>query len=51
MGKQNYRPEEIIVKQREIELQCKQGKTVVQAVRNSGISEQTYYRWQSKYGT
>jgi len=50
MGKQNYTPEQIIVKLRSIEILCNQGKTVAEAVRQEGISEVTYYTWRKKYG-
>lgn len=50
MGKQNYTPEQIILKLRNIEILCDQGKTVVEAVRQAEISEQTYYKWRNKYG-
>lgn len=50
MGKQNYKPEQIIVKLRSIEILCNQGKTVAEAVRQEEISEQTYYTWRKKYG-
>jgi transposase-like protein len=50
MGRQNYTAEQIIVKLREVELHCGQGKTVVEAVRQIGVSEQTYYRWRKLYG-
>jgi transposase-like protein len=50
MGKQNYTPEQIIVKLRSIEILCNQGKTVAEAVRQEEISEQTYYTWRKKYG-
>jgi len=50
MGKQNYTVEQIIVKLREVELYCGQGKTVTEAVRQIGVTEQTYYRWRQKYG-
>jgi putative transposase len=50
MGKQNYAPEQIIVKLRSIEILCNQGKTVAEAVRQAEISEQTYYTWRKKYG-
>jgi transposase-like protein len=50
MGKQNYTVEQIIVKLREVELHCKQGKTVAAAVRLIGVSDQTYYHWRKKYG-
>jgi transposase-like protein len=50
MGKRNYKAEEIIVKLREIEILCGQGKTVAEAVRQAEITEQTYYRWRKDYG-
>ena len=50
MAKQNYTAEEIIVKLREVEILAGRGQTIAAAVRNAGISEQTYYRWRSKYG-
>jgi Transposase. len=43
---QNY----IIVKLREVEVLCGQGKTIGEAVRQIGVTEQTYYRWRKKYG-
>ncbi len=50
MGKANYTVEQIIVKLREVELSCNQGKTIAEAVRQIGVSEQTYYRWRKEYG-
>ena len=50
MGKQNYTPEQVILKLRNIEILCNQGKTVAEAVRQAEVSEQTYYKWRSKYG-
>jgi len=50
MGKQNYTAEQIIIKLREVEVLCGQGRTVGEAVRQIGVSEQTYYRWRKKYG-
>lgn len=46
----NYTTEQIIVKLREVELFCGQGKTISEAVRQAEISEQTYYRWRKEYG-
>jgi putative transposase len=46
----NYTTEQIIVKLREVELFCGQGKTIAEAVRQAEISEQTYYRWRKEYG-
>jgi transposase-like protein len=42
--------EEIILKLRKIEILVKQGKTIVQASREEGISDYTYYRWRREYG-
>lgn len=50
MSKKNYTAEEIIIKLREAEVLCGKGKTVGEAVRQIGVSEQTYYRWRQKYG-
>jgi len=46
----NYTTEQIIVKLREVELLCGQGKTIAEAVRQVEINEQTYYRWRKEYG-
>ncbi len=50
MGKVNYTTEQIIVKLREVEVLCSQGKPIGEAVRQIGVTEQTYYRWRKKYG-
>jgi len=50
MGRQHYTVEQIIVKLREVELYCGQGKTIAEAVRQIGVTEQTYYRWRKVYG-
>ena len=50
MGKKNYTMEQIIIILREIEVLCGQGKTIAEAVRQAGITEQTYYRWRKEYG-
>jgi transposase-like protein len=50
MGKKTYTVEEKIVKLREIELFCGQGKGISEAVRQAEITENTYYRWRREYG-
>ena len=50
MARKNYTVEQIIVKLREVELHSNQGKTVSEACRGLGITEQTYYRWRKEYG-
>ena len=42
--------EEIILKLRKIETMVNQGKTIVKASREEGISDYTYYRWRREYG-
>jgi transposase-like protein len=50
MAKKRYTAETIIHKLREVEILQGQGKTVAQAVKHIGISEQTFYRWRKAYG-
>jgi len=50
MGKVNFTTEQIIVKLREVEVLCSQGRTIGEAVRQIGVSAQTYYRWRKRYG-
>ena len=35
---------------REVEVLCSQGKTIGEAARQIGVTEQTYYRWRKQYG-
>ena len=42
--------EVIIPKLREVEVELGRGKTVAEAVKKIGVTEQTYYRWKKKYG-
>jgi len=49
MGKR-YKAEEIVMKLREIELSINQGMDVMNACRQAGISDQSYYRWRKEYG-
>ena len=50
MPRKAFTVEQIIIKLREIEVLCGQGKTISEAVRQSDITEQTYYRWRKQYG-
>ena len=49
MGKR-YKPEEIIMKLREVEMHQGKGLDVLEACRNVGITDATYYRWRKEYG-
>ena len=48
-GKQD-KPEEIVSKLRQVEVLQGQGMTIADAVRQIGITQQTYYRWRKEYG-
>ena len=50
MAKQKFKPEEIILKLREVEIQQGKGLDVDAACRNIGITDATYYRWRKEYG-
>jgi len=50
MSKKTFTAEQIIVHLREVEVLCSQGKTIADASRSIGVSEQTYYRWRKQYG-
>ena len=50
MSKRKYKAEEIIGKLREVELLTNQGHSLGSAIRQIGVSEQTYYRWRKQYG-
>ncbi len=50
MPKRRYNAEEIIHKLRESDVLLSQGKSVSQACKQLGVSDQTYYRWRKIYG-
>ncbi len=50
MGRKAFAVEQIIRYLREVEVLCGQGKTIGEAVRHIGVTEQTYYRWRKQYG-
>jgi transposase-like protein len=45
-----YRPEQIVQKLREADIELGQGLSVKEVCRKIEISQQTYYRWRQKYG-
>jgi putative transposase len=45
-----YTPEQIVAKLREHEKLQGQGLTVPQACKRIGVSDQTFYRWRTKFG-
>ena len=50
MARKRYTAEQIINHLREAEILISQGKSVREASRRIGITEQTYYRWRKDYG-
>ncbi len=50
MPQKRYKPEQIINKLREAEVELSKGKTAGRICRKLGITEQTYYRWRREYG-
>jgi putative transposase len=50
MGRKHHTPEEIIGKLREAEVLLAQGRSVAEAARAIGVTEQSYYRWRKEFG-
>ncbi len=50
MAAKRFKPEEIILKLREADVEAGRGKTVPEICRRLGITEVTYYRWRKEYG-
>ena len=50
MTNKRPKPEEIITKLRQVELLMGQGMARLDAIRQIGVAEQTYYRWRKQYG-
>ena len=50
MGKKRPTPEEIVTKLRQVEVFMGQGMAPLDAIREIGVVEQTYYRWRRQYG-
>ena len=50
MKRGRHTPEQVIRKLREAERMLGEGKTIPEAAKELGISEQTYHRWRNQYG-
>jgi transposase-like protein len=50
MPRKSYKPEEIVVKLRQVDVLTSQGQSVSEAIRSIGVSEVTYYRWRQEFG-
>ena len=49
MAEKREKPEEIVLKLRQVEVLQGQGMTVAEAVRQIGVTQQTFYRWRKLY--
>ena len=50
MAGKRPKPEEIVTKLRQVEVLQGQGVSIADAVRQIGVTQQTYYRWRRLYG-
>jgi putative transposase len=50
MAQKRHTAEQIIGKLRQAEVAQAQGATIPQAVKQIGVTEQTFYRWRKEYG-
>ncbi len=50
MAGKREKPEDIVAKLRQVEVLQGQGLTIAEAVRQIGVTQQTYYRWRKEYG-
>ena len=50
MPRKGHSPEQILNKLRQVEVAVSGGMKVAQAVREIGVTENTYYRWRNEYG-
>ncbi len=50
MAGKRYKPEEIVAKVRQVDVLISQGRSVAESIRSIGVTEVTYYRWQSEFG-
>ena len=49
MARKRYRPEENVIKLRQVEVLQNQGTATTDAIRQIGVSEVTYYHWRMEY--
>ena len=50
MSRKHPKPEKIVSKLRQVEVFVGQGMKQIDAIREIGIVEQTFYRWRKQYG-
>ena len=50
MANKRAQPEQIVTNLRQVEVLMKRGMSRLDAIRQIGVVEQTYYRWRKQYG-
>ena len=50
MARKRHKPEEIVAKLRQVDVQTSQGMPIADAIRSIAVTEATYYRWRNEYG-
>ena len=50
MARKRHKPEEIVAKLRQVDVQVSQGMPLADAIRSIGVTEVTYYRWRQEFG-
>ena len=50
MASKKHRPEEAVAKLRQVDVLVSQGQSVAEAIRATGVTEVTYYRWRREFG-
>jgi transposase-like protein len=50
MKRSRHTPEQVIRKLREAEVMLGEGRTIAEAAKELGVSEQTFHRWRNQYG-
>lgn len=50
MPQKKHKPEEIVLKLRQVDVLVSKGRTVSEAVRTIGVTQFTYYRWRKEFG-
>ena len=50
MSRKRFSAEQIVNKLREAEVLIAQGRSIAQACKQIGVTDQTYYRWRREYG-
>ena len=49
MARKRYKPEEIVAKFWQVDVLVSQGQSMVDAIRQIGVSEVTFYRWGQEF--